>query len=59
MIALLAASSAAYADSMPTREEMWEMIQLQQKQIETLQKGQTVTHKKVEKAEKKVEARFS
>ena len=55
MIALLASNSAFAADEMPSRAEMWKMIQTQQQQIKTLQTGQTVTKEQVEKTEKKVQ----
>lgn len=54
--ALMLTSSFAYAaDNLPSREEMWDMIQMQQKQIKALQKDQNMTQQKVKRAEKKVE----
>ncbi|MDG1286142.1 MAG: porin [Rickettsiales bacterium] len=60
---LMLTSSFAYAaDTLPSKAELWKMIQLQQKQIEALQKGQKQTEatvektvKQVKKAEKKVQ----
>ena len=49
-------SSTAFAqDSLPSREDMWKMIQQQQKQIEALSKQQSNTDKKVEKTVDAVE----
>ncbi len=49
-------ASPAYADSLPTREEMWKIIQQQQTQIEELKGKMETTQKKVEATDKKVEA---
>jgi hypothetical protein len=53
---LLAASSAQAADDLPSREEMWKIIQQQQKQIDSLMKSQQTTSEKVEETATKVEA---
>lgn len=47
--AMIFAGSAAKAEEMPSREEMWKIIQQQQKQIDSLLKSQ-------QKAEQKIEA---
>jgi hypothetical protein len=39
-LAMSNATTAKAVDDLPSREEMWEIIQQQQKQIETLMSGQ-------------------
>ena len=39
-LAMSIATTAQAADDLPSREEMWKIIQQQQKQIETLMSGQ-------------------
>lgn len=53
-VAMSFASSAMAQDSMPSREEMWKMIQQQQKQIDALTKKQSSTEQKVEKTASEV-----
>jgi hypothetical protein len=48
--ALLASSTLAAAGEMPSPEEMWEIIQQQQREIEALKKGQQDNAEKVEAA---------
>lgn len=54
--ALAAAAPATAQDALPSREEMWRIIQAQQKQIDALQAAQAGTEKRVISAEEKVEA---
>jgi hypothetical protein len=54
--AMLGAAMAAAADDLPSREEMWNIIQQQQKQIEALQKSQQTTQQQAEEANQKAEA---
>lgn len=53
-VAMGIASQAMAQDSLPSREEMWKLIQQQQKQIDALTKKQNSTEEKVEKAAKEV-----
>jgi len=54
---MMMTSSLAYAATpMPSQEEMWKIIQQQQKQIETLTKKLTKTETQVTQADKKIEA---
>ena len=53
---LLAASTAQAADELPSREDMWKIIQQQQQQIDALMKSQQTTSEKVEETATKVEA---
>jgi hypothetical protein len=48
--ALLAAARLASATDMPSAEEMWKIIQQQQREIEALKRGQQETAEKVEAA---------
>ncbi len=49
--------AAGYADSpLPTAEEMWEIIQSQQKEIEALKRQQQTTEQKATAADEKAEA---
>jgi hypothetical protein len=48
--ALLTISGSATAAEMPSQEEMWEIIQQQQREIEALKSGQKVNTEKVEAA---------
>ncbi|HFD79657.1 MAG TPA: porin [Gammaproteobacteria bacterium] len=48
--ALLAASTAATAAELPSQQEMWEIIQKQQREIEALKAGQKETAEKAEAA---------
>ena len=50
------ASSAMAQDALPSREEMWRVIQTQQKEIDALNSAQAGTQKRVVAAEEKVEA---
>ncbi len=54
--ALLSASLTAAASDLPSREEMWQIIQQQQKQIEALQKGVESSTVRSEEANQKAEA---
>ena len=54
-LATVAAKSAS-ADTMPTPEEMWRIIQAQQKEIEALKKGQQAAAKQAADADEKAEA---
>ena len=49
-------STSAMADDLPSREEMWKMIQMQQKQIEALTKQSQQQNQKLVQTEAKVEA---
>ena len=49
-VALLTISSLATAAEMPSQEEMWEIIQQQQREIEALKSGQKENTEKVEAA---------
>lgn len=49
-------ASPAFAGDLPTREEMWKIIQQQQTQIEELKGKIETTDKKVDATDKKVEA---
>jgi septal ring factor EnvC (AmiA/AmiB activator) len=55
-LAGIMAVSPAFAQDLPSREELWKMIQQQQAQIEALQQKIDVTEKKVQETDKKVEA---
>lgn len=55
-LALSLATSAHAAEGLPSREEMWKIIQQQQKQIESLMQSQQTTTEKVEETASKVEA---
>jgi len=52
----LAASSTSAADDLPSREEMWRIIQQQQKQIEQLMQQQQTSEEKIEDTVSMVEA---
>jgi len=54
--ALLSASNLALAADMPSAEQMWEIIQQQQREIEALKAGQKSNAEKVEATAEKVEA---
>ena len=56
MIAGTLAGSALAQDALPSREEMWRVIQAQQKEIDALKAAQTGTEKRVVVTEEKVEA---
>lgn len=56
LVATMVLSSSTYAANMPTREEMWEMIQLQQKQIQALQAAAANTQKEIQAVDEKAEA---
>ena len=55
-LAMSIATTAQAADDLPSREEMWKIIQQQQKQIETLMSGQQSNEEKISATESKVEA---
>lgn len=56
-IIMLAASTTTLAqDALPTREEMWRIIQSQQKQLDELKAAQTGAAQRVAQAEEKIEA---
>jgi hypothetical protein len=54
-IALLSSPAFATEDSLPTREEMWAMIQMQQKQIDALQQQVQGQNKKIVATDIKIE----
>ncbi len=54
--ALLSASLSATAGDLPSREEMWKIIQQQQKQIEALQKDAQTSTVRIEEANQKATA---
>lgn len=56
MIAGTLAGSALAQDALPSREEMWRVIQAQQKEIDALKAAQAETGKRVVVTEEKVEA---
>lgn len=53
---LVAAPAAALAEELPSREEMWRIIQEQQKKIELLEESQRETARKATEADEKAEA---
>jgi hypothetical protein len=52
----LTTATAAFADSMPSREEMWKMLQAQQKRIQELESRQSQSEHKVDKVVTTVES---
>jgi len=56
MIVGTLAGSALAQEALPSREEMWRVIQAQQKEIDALKAAQTGTEKRVVVTEEKVEA---
>ena len=56
MIAGTLAGSALAQDALPSRDEMWRVIQAQQKEIDALKAAQSETGQRVKAAEAKVEA---
>ncbi|HDY83388.1 MAG TPA: porin, partial [Halieaceae bacterium] len=54
--ALLSVSLSATAGDLPSREEMWKIIQQQQKQIEALQKDAQTSTVRIEEANQKATA---
>ena len=55
LASILASSSAIAADNLPSREEMWKMIQAQQKQIDALTKQAQTQNQRLVQTETKVE----
>jgi len=56
MLMAIAITSPATADKLPSPEEMWKIIQQQQKEIEALKKGQQAAVKQAADADEKAEA---
>jgi len=56
LVASMTMATAATAAQLPTPEQMWEIIQSQQKEIEALKKGQQDTAKQAADADEKAEA---
>jgi len=56
MAGLILTGSAAAQEALPSREEMWRVIQAQQKELDALKASQAGAEKRVAAAEEKVEA---